>query len=114
MARLLPDRRALAWVAGALLIYILALAAPPTAGLSDAGQAVLGVALAGVALWASEAVPLGFAAVFVLVLLGTTPSTAGSVTFGGFAAPVVFFLMGAVALGAAVESTGLAEHATRC
>lgn len=108
MARLLSDRRALTWVAGALLIYILALAAPPTAGLSHAGQAVLGVALAGVALWASEAVPLGFAAIFVLVLLGTTPSTAGSATFGGFAAPVVFFLMGAVALGAAVESTGLA------
>jgi di/tricarboxylate transporter len=62
------------------------------------------------ALWASEAVPLGFAAIFVLVLLGTTPNTAASVTFGGFAAPVVFFLMGAVALGAAVESTGLAKR----
>ncbi|HTE77896.1 MAG TPA: SLC13 family permease [Xanthobacteraceae bacterium] len=108
MARLLSDRRALTWVAGALLIYVLALAAPPTASLSHAGQAVLGVALAGVALWASEAVPLGFAAIFVLVLLGTTPSSGGSITFGGFAAPVVFFLMGAVALGAAVESTGLA------
>ena len=91
MARLLSDRRALMWVAGALLIYVLALAVPPTASLSHAGQAVLGVALAGVALWASEAVPLGFAAIFVLVLLGTTPSSAASTTFGGFAAPSCSF-----------------------
>lgn len=110
MARLLGDRHALLWLSVALSIYVLALAAPPAAGLSHAGQAVLGVALAGVALWASEAVPLGFAAVFVLVLLGTTPGTKGSATFGGFGAPVVFFLMGAVALGTAVESTGLARR----
>ncbi len=110
MARLLRDTRALSWIAVALAIYLLALALPSPAGLSHAGQAVLGVALAGVALWASEAVPLGFAAVFVLVLLGTTPSGVGSATFTGFAAPVVFFLIGAVAIGTAVESTGLAAR----
>jgi solute carrier family 13 (sodium-dependent dicarboxylate transporter), member 2/3/5 len=110
MAWLLTDRRALTWITCALLIYISALATPPIAGLSHAGQAVLGVALAGVVLWASEAVPLGFAAIFVLVLLGTTPTVAGSATFGGFAAPVVFFLIGAVACGAAVEGTGLARR----
>jgi anion transporter len=110
MARLLSDRRALSWIAVALAIYVLALVLPPLAGLSHAGQAVLGVALAGVALWASEAVPLGFAAVFVLVLLGTTPASPGSTTFGGFAAPVVFFLIGAIAIGTAVENTGLAAR----
>jgi len=110
MARLLGDRRALTWIGVALSIYLLALLAPPVAGLSHAGQAVLGVGLAGVALWASEAVPLGFAAIFVLVLLGTAPTAAASPTFGGFAAPVVFFLIGAVALGTAVESTGLAAR----
>jgi anion transporter len=110
MARFLGDRRALTWIVVALAIYALALALPPLTGLSHAGQAVLGVALAGVTLWASEAMPLGFAAIFVLVLLGTTPTTAGSATFGGFAAPVVFFLIGAVALGTAVESTGLAAR----
>jgi len=109
MARHLEDRRALTWIACALLTYILALAAPPIAGLSHAGQAVLGVAFAGVALWAAEAVPLGFAAIFVLVLLGTTPTIAGSATFGGFAAPVVFFLIGG-GTRQAVESTGLAER----
>jgi anion transporter len=113
MPRLLSDRSALSWLAIALAIYFLAVFAPSPPGLSHAGQAVLGVALAGVALWASEAVPLGFASVFVLVLLGTTPSTRGSATFSGFAAPVVFFLIGAVALGTAVESTGLAGRMAR-
>jgi solute carrier family 13 (sodium-dependent dicarboxylate transporter), member 2/3/5 len=110
MARLLNDRRGLSWLTVAPSIYLLALSAPSPVGLSHAGQAVLGVALAGVTLWTSEAVPLGFAAIFVLVRLGTTPNIAGSGTFGGFAAPVVFFLMGAVALGAAAESTGLARR----
>jgi len=110
MGRLLTDGRALAWIVGALLIYMLALATPPAAGLSHAGQAVLGIALAGVALWATEAVPLGFTAIFVLVLLGTAPGGLRTATFGGFAAPVVFFLIGAVALGTAVESTGLGQR----
>jgi anion transporter len=100
-------------MAAALSIYLLALLAPSPPGLTHAGQAVLGVAFAGVALWASEAVPLGFAAIFVLFLLGTTPSTGGPPTFSGFAAPVVFFLIGAVALGTAVESTGLAQRMAR-
>jgi solute carrier family 13 (sodium-dependent dicarboxylate transporter), member 2/3/5 len=113
MARVFGDRRALSWLAAALSIYFAALLAPSPPGLGHAGQAVLGVALAGVALWASEAVPLGLAAVFILVLLGTTPSSPGSTTFGGFAAPVVFYLIGAVALGSAVQSTGLADRIAR-
>jgi anion transporter len=113
MPQLLSDRNALSWLAIALAIYFLAVFAPSPPGLSHAGQAVLGVALAGVALWASEAVPLGFASVFVLVLLGMTPNTRGSATFSGFAAPVVFFLIGAVALGAAVESSGLVGRIAR-
>src|SRR6185437_3410582 len=68
------------------------------------------VVFAGVVLWISEAVPLGQTALVVLVLLGTVPNAAGSVTFIGFASPVVFFLIGAVAIGAAVESSGLAER----
>ena len=108
MVRLSDRRHALAWIFAALLIYVAALLLPPLAGISDAGQAVLGIALAGVVLWASEAVSLGFAACFVLVLLGSTPAADRSATFEGFATPVVFFLIGAAAIGTAVESSGLA------
>jgi solute carrier family 13 (sodium-dependent dicarboxylate transporter), member 2/3/5 len=100
--------RALSWILVALATYASARLLPVTVGLSAAGQAVLGVVFAGVVLWISEAVPLGLTALFVLVLLGTVPNAAGSVTFVGFASPVVFFLIGAVAIGTAVEASGLA------
>jgi anion transporter len=102
--------RALSWMVIALAIYVSARLLPVSTELSLAGQAVLGVVFAGVVLWISEAIPLGLTALFVLVLLGTVPNAAGSVTFIGFASPVVFFLIGAVAIGAAVEASGLAER----
>lgn len=100
--------RGISWVAVALTIYLSSRLLPLPAGLSDTGQAVLGVAFAGVALWVSEAVPLGFIAFFVLALLGMIRSGGEWVNFAGFASPVVFFLIGSVALGTAVETTGLA------
>jgi len=60
-------------------------------------------------LWVSEAVPLGLTALFVFAALGTVPYDRAA-TFAGFASPVVFFLIGAVAIATAVESTGLARR----
>jgi solute carrier family 13 (sodium-dependent dicarboxylate transporter), member 2/3/5 len=108
MARSLGTWRAILWIMVALTIYISARLLPSPAGLSDAAQAVLGVVLAGIVLWVSEAAPLGFTALFVLVLLGTIRSGGEWVNFAGFASPVIFFLIGAVALGTAIETTGLA------
>jgi sodium-dependent dicarboxylate transporter 2/3/5 len=100
------------WLVTGLATYILARLLPTAPELSEGGQAVLGVALAGVLLWVSEAVPLGVTAMFVLALLGTIHDVrSSSTTFGGFASPVVFFLLGAVAIGTAVEATGLARRA---
>jgi solute carrier family 13 (sodium-dependent dicarboxylate transporter), member 2/3/5 len=110
MFRSIANFRALSFLSIALAIYAAARLLPVSAGLTPGGQAVLGVVFAGVVLWISEAVPLGQTALVVLVSLGTVPNAAGSVTFIGFASPVVFFLIGAVAIGAAVESSGLAER----
>jgi solute carrier family 13 (sodium-dependent dicarboxylate transporter), member 2/3/5 len=107
------SRSPILWITGALLIYLCALALPAPAGLSHEGQAVLGVVFAGVVLWVSEALPLGLTALLVLVLLGTVPAWKQSATFVGFASPVVFFLIGAAAIGAAVEATGLADRIAR-
>ena len=98
------------WIILAFAIYICALTLPGPAGLSHEGQAVLGTVLAGVVLWVSEALPLAASALLVLVLLGIIPTWEQSVTFVGFASPVVFFVIGAAAIGAAVEVTGLAER----
>jgi anion transporter len=101
------------WIVAALGAYALARLAPPLEGLSAAGQAVLGAMAAGAILWISEATPIGLTAIAVLVLLGLGPGARLADVAGGFASEVVFFLIGAVAIGAAVEASGLAERAAR-
>ncbi|HEY8367916.1 MAG TPA: SLC13 family permease [Thermodesulfobacteriota bacterium] len=101
------------WWGAAFGAAVAARLLPPAAGLTSAGQAVLGVALGGMLLWMTEALPLGVTAILVLGLLGTVPGLAPTEAFVGFASPVVFFLVGALALGLAVERTGLAARAAR-
>jgi anion transporter len=100
-------------IIAALALVILARLASPLPGLTAAGQAVLGVAGASLLLWTSDVVPLGVTAVVVLALLGTVPGLPVATVFSGFGSPVVFFLLGSIALGAAVEQTGLAARASR-
>ena len=77
-------KRAALYAATALLIYLAARLFPAVAGLSDTGQPVLGVVVAGVLLWVSEALPLGLTALFLLALLGTVPAATGSGTRGAY------------------------------
>lgn len=101
------------WIAAALAAYAAARLAPPLEGLTPLGQAILGATLAGTILWVSEAVPLGVTAVLVLVLVGLCPGLRLADAAGGFASDVTFFLIGAVAIGTAVETSGLAARAAR-
>lgn len=100
-------------MAAAVLAYAVTRFAPPLGGLTDAGQAVLGVAVAGMILWISEAVPLGVTALLVSALLGLSPGITLPQALVGFTSEVTFYLVGVVAIGAAVESSGLAERAAR-
>jgi anion transporter len=102
------SRRSVLYAGLALLVYLAARLFPAVSDLTDAGQAVAGVVLAGVLLWVTEALPLGLTALVVLTLLGTVPAIPGSGTFVGLGTPVVFFLIGSVAIATAVEATGLA------
>ncbi len=103
----------LLWVAAALTVFALARLTPPLAGLSPLGQSVLGAACAGTILWVSEAIPLGLTALLVAALLALCPGLGFADAASGFAGEVVFFLIGAVAIGTAVESSGLAVRAAR-
>jgi anion transporter len=100
-------------IGSALLAYVLARFAPPLAGLTAASQTVLGVVAVGMVLWISEAVPLGVTALLVLALLGINPTLGLPDALVGFTSDVTFFLVGAVALGAAVEASGLAARTAR-
>src|SRR5262245_28393555 len=116
-ARVMPQARASVsatmWVASAIGGFALARLAPPLAGLTPLAQAVLGAAVAGTILWVSEALPLGATALIVLLLLGLCPGLHVSEVAGGLAGDVVLFLIGALALGTAVEASGLAARAAR-
>jgi anion transporter len=101
------------WVVAALLAYALARLSPPLENLSPQGQAVLGATAAGAMLWISEATPIGVTAIVVTILLGLSPGARLADAVGGFASEVVFFLIGAVAIGTAVEASGLAARAAR-
>ena len=101
-------KRAAAWAIGALVVYLLARLLPSAPGLSAPGQAVLGTVLCGMLLWMSEAAPLGVTALIVLALLGIVPGMRPATVFAGYTSPVVFFLIGVLSIGAAVEHTGLA------
>ena len=96
------------WVVAALAAYALARLSPPLENLSPQGQAVLGAMAAGAMLWISEATPIGVTAIVVTVLLALSPGAKLADAVGGFASEVVFFLIGAVAIGTAVEVSGLA------
>jgi anion transporter len=74
---------------------------------------VLGAMAAGAMLWISEATPIGVTAIVVTVLLALSPGAKLADAVGGFASEVVFFLIGAVAIGTAVEASGLAARAAR-
>jgi anion transporter len=101
------------WIVVALAIYLLARLLPPPHDLSPHGQAVLGAMSAGAVLWISEATPIGLTAIVVVVLLSLSPGARVSDAASGFASEVVFFLIGAVAIGTAVEASGLAKRAAR-
>jgi anion transporter len=99
------------WVLAALATFAVARLAAPLDGLTPLGQATLGVLLAGTLLWVSEALPLGTTAILVLALLGLCPGLRLPDIAGGFTSDVTFFLIGAVAIGTAVETSGLASRA---
>lgn len=100
-------------MAAALAVFAAARLAPPLDGLTPLGQSVLGALVAGTLLWVSEAIPLGLTALIVTALLGLCPGLRVPDIASGFAGQVVLFLIGAVGLGAAVESSGLAARAAR-
>jgi anion transporter len=102
-----------AWLLAALAAFLLARLAPPLDGLSPHGQAVLGAMAAGALLWMSEATPIGLTGILVVVLLALCPGADMASATRGLASEVVLFLVGAVAIGAAVEVSGLAARAAR-
>ena len=101
-------------IASAFFIFILFILLPPFAGLSPQGQRVIAVVLAAIILWATEALPVGVSSTLVLVLLGVTKSISSvNDLFFGFRSPILYFLIGVMAMGGGIVKCGLAQRAAR-
>jgi anion transporter len=94
---------------------LLCLTLPPLfAGLSAQGQRALVVTVITVVLWTSNALESGttsMVAIALLALTGAAPNVRAALH--GFVNPVPYFLIGVLAMGLAVQRSGLAERIAR-
>lgn len=96
----------------AFSIFILFILLPSFAGLTPQGQRVVAVVLLAIILWTTEALPVGVSSLLVLLLLGITKSVPSiKDLFHGFTSPILYFLVGVMAMGGATVKCGLAQRA---
>ena len=94
-----------------LAVFAAILLAPTPEGLTPEGRRALAVMALAVVLWATEALPIavtGIVGVVLLVLVNAVPDV--GVALFGFSQPVSYFIIGILALGLAVQRSGLAER----
>jgi len=95
----------------ALAAFLIFFLLPPVAGLSSSGQRVIAVVILAIILWATEALPVGVSSLIILVLLAATKSvTSVSELFHGFRSPILYFLIGVMAMAGAIVKSGLAQR----
>lgn len=108
--RKLPDKKVefkklIAFLIAILILLIFMFIVPIPDGLSRASMAAVGLLLACIILWVSEAVPLLITVIFILIMLPITGVTPLSDVYTSFMTPVVFFCFVSFALSAAIVST---------
>ncbi|MCK4460336.1 MAG: anion permease, partial [candidate division Zixibacteria bacterium] len=84
--------------------------APAPDGLTREGQNALAIFALCFVLWVSNALPLAVTSLFAIVLLPTLRVLPASRSFELFGSPVVFFILGAFILAAALMRSGLSTR----
>ncbi len=98
----------------AFAVFLIFIYLPPFPGLSWSGQKVLAVVILAIILWATEALPVGISSLIILVLLAVTKSVSSmEELFRGFLSPILYFLVGVMAMAGAIVKSGLAQRAAR-
>ena len=98
-----------------LIVVALALSAgvylaPLPAGLSKEGQSAIAVFVLCFVLWVTQALPLAVTSLFAIVLLPLLGAIAPERAFALFGSPVIFFILGAFMLAAALMKSGLSTR----
>jgi sodium-dependent dicarboxylate transporter 2/3/5 len=100
-----------------LIVIVLSLVLmilPAPAGLSPAGQKVLGIAIIAIGLWGTEVLPIGVTGMLVVLsLMVSGGASSYQEALIGFAKPVAYFLIAVLTIGLAVQKSGLAERIAR-
>lgn len=98
-------------MAVAVIISAVLMFGPVPAGLTRAGQRVLGIAVVAIGLWSTEMLPMGVTGMMVVVALAVSGGVSGfQEALIGFAKPVPYFLIAVLTIGLAVSKSGLAER----
>ena len=104
------DKKAIVIMALSALLSIMVVCIPAPAGLSRAGQRVLGITILAIGFWSTELIPMGVTGMLVVVLLAVSGSVSGfQEALIGFPKPVPYFLIAVLTIGLAVSKSGLAE-----
>ena len=101
------NKRKVIYLLIAIFILLIFYFLPQPNGLTYQGKMMLGILISGAFLFISEALPLGMAGLFVMILppiLGIFPPQE---VFGFFGNEAVFFLIGAFMLAAGVQKSGM-------
>lgn len=103
-------RRRLIFIPLALLLCAAVVLAPAQVGLTREGQNAIAVFVLCFVLWVTNALPLSVTSLFALVLLPLLRVVPAARAFSLFGSPVVFFILGAFILAAALMHSGLSAR----
>ena len=104
---LLERLRTQLWLALVFAVFAFALGLDPPDGLDEAGWATMCVFGLCVVLWSSSLLPLAVTSLLAMALIPLLGVMPASESYAYFGSKVVFFILGAFMLGAALVTSGL-------
>ncbi|MCL6599561.1 MAG: anion permease [Alicyclobacillus macrosporangiidus] len=109
-----PDTRRWLWLAVGLAALLVFTLTPAPSGLKPEAWHTLGIFSCTVIWWVSEALPIPVTAALIFLLLALTGvMPLKSSIESGFGSPLVVFLLGALTLSVAFQTSGLSKRITR-
>jgi len=103
-------RRRAVFIVVALLLSAAVFVAPTPDGLTREGQSAIAVFALCFVLWVTQALPLAVTSLFAIVLLPLLGAIPYDRAFALFGSPVIFFILGAFVLAAALMRSGLSTR----
>ena len=107
---LIKKNKALIGIIIGVIICAAMFICPVPEGFTADGWHVLAVLIPVVIIWATDAMPVGVAAILFLVVLCVAQLTTPDVAFAGFSSHLTWLMMGAFALSVAMVQSGLSKR----